>query len=127
MPLLYNSSCLCSPFNSLKGALRGRKSPLGDLGVTKILNTLLNKRLQIIKFFVSASVAEQRTMCAALNNFSFMKNNNFVRVHNGRQAMGDNNGGSVFNEPQKRFLHQPLAFRVKRRGGFVKNKYGRIF
>jgi hypothetical protein len=49
-----------------------------------------------------------------------------VGVADGRQAVGDHQGGAALHQPFQRRLHQRLALGVERRGGFVQQQDRRV-
>lgn len=65
-------------------------------------------------------------MGAALYNFSAMQHQNLIRIANGRQAMGDNEGGAAPFYDLERILDQRLGLRVDISGRFIQNENSRI-
>ena len=66
-------------------------------------------------------------MFPSFDNLSFMQDAYFIRMADGRQAMGDGDGGTVFHQPLQGVLHHALAFRIEGGGRLVEDEYRGIF
>src|SRR5260370_37167106 len=65
---------------------------------------------------VAAATPQQVVMLAALDNLAALDHQNGVGVHDGVQAVGDNDGGAVPAEMLDRFLPGLFGFPIQRRG-----------
>ena len=65
-------------------------------------------------------------MVAFLDDPAMVHDDDPVGGADGGEAVGDDDGGAVAHQPVERFLHQPLAFGVERRGGFVEQQQRRV-
>ena len=65
-------------------------------------------------------------MRAFLDDAAFVHDDDTVGLAHGRQAVGDDDGGSAFHQMFECILHQPLAFGVERAGRLVKQQDRRI-
>src|SRR5260370_3295315 len=65
---------------------------------------------------VAAAAPQQVVMLAALDDLAALDHQNGVGVHDGVQAVGDDNGGAGPAEMLDRFLHGLFGFRIPRRG-----------
>ena len=75
---------------------------------------------------IAAAAAQQIVMPAALDDLAALDHQNGVGVHDGVQAMGDDDGGAVLAEMLDRLLHLLFGFRIQRRGGFIEQDDRRI-
>ena len=66
-------------------------------------------------------------MFSAFHNFTFVEHVNLVGILDGRQAVGDGNGGSGLHQPFQRLLYQPFAFGVEGGSRFIQYQDGRVF
>src|SRR3984893_9301506 len=68
---------------------------------------------------ITAATAQQIIMPSALDDFAALDHQDGVGVHDGVQAMGDDDGGTVLAEMLDRLLHLLLRFGIKRRGSLI--------
>ena len=66
-------------------------------------------------------------MFAAFDDFAFVHDAYFVGVADGRQAVGDDDGGTVAHKVFKRFLHETFRFGIEGGGGFVEDENRGVF
>ena len=64
-------------------------------------------------------------MRAALRHTTSLKHDDFIRIDNGGEAMGDHNGCAAFGHSRQRLLNIGLCPAVERRGRFVEDEDGR--
>ena len=75
---------------------------------------------------VAAAAAQQVVMPAALDDLAGLDHQDRVGVHDGVQAMGDDDGGAVLAEMLDRLLHLLFGLRIERRGGLVEQDDRRV-
>ena len=68
---------------------------------------------------VATAAAQQVVVSAALDDLAAFDHQDGVGVHDGVQAVGDDDGGAVLAEMLDRFLHLLFGFRIQRRGRLV--------
>src|SRR6202049_2707907 len=68
---------------------------------------------------VTPAAAQQVVMPAALDNLAALHHQDGVGMHDGVQAMGDDDGGAIPAEMLDRFLYLLFGFRIQRRGRLV--------
>ncbi len=66
-------------------------------------------------------------MAPVLGDFSFIEDDDAVRVAHGGKAMRDDDRRAIFGKSRKRFPHAFLRLRIERRRRFIQNDEGRIF
>ena len=66
-------------------------------------------------------------MRAALDHRALVENENSVGAADGREAVGDDDGGAALEELRERFLDCLLAGRIDVRGGLVEDEDRRVF
>ena len=75
---------------------------------------------------VAATAPQQIVMQAALDDLAALDHQNGVGVHDGVQAVGDDDGGAVLAEMLDRLLHGFFGFRIQRRSGLVEQDDRRV-
>ena len=75
---------------------------------------------------IAAAAPQQIVVQAALDDLAALDHQNGVGVHDGMQAMGDDDGGAVLAEMFDRLLHLLFGFRIECRGGFIEQDDRRI-
>ena len=65
-------------------------------------------------------------MSSLLDDLAFFKNVNLVRVLDGGEAVGDDEGGAVFHQAVEGGLDLALGFGIDRGGRFVEQEDGRV-
>src|SRR6478736_8374660 len=68
---------------------------------------------------IAAAAPQQIVVQAALDDLAALDHEDGVGVHDGMQAVGDDDGGAVLAEMLDRLLHGLFGFRIQRRGGLV--------
>ena len=61
-------------------------------------------------------------MLSALHNLAFVEHTYLVGILDGRQSVGNGDGGAALHESFECFLHQALALGVECRGGLVEDE-----
>ena len=64
---------------------------------------------------IAPAAAKQIVMPSALDDLAALDHQDGVGVHDGVQAMGDDDGGAVLAEVFDRFLHLLFGFRIQHR------------
>ena len=75
---------------------------------------------------VAAAAAQQIVVLAALDDLAGLDHQNGVGVHDGVQAVGDDDGGAALAEMLDRLLHGLFGFRIQRGGGFIQQDDRRV-
>ena len=65
-------------------------------------------------------------MCAGRNNLALIHQQNYIRIHNGRQPVGNNKAGSPLHQSAKSILNRHFANTVQRAGGFIQQQNIRV-
>ena len=65
-------------------------------------------------------------MLSALDDLAALDHQDGVGVHDGVEAVGDDDGGAVLAEMLDRLLHGFFGFRIERRGGLVEQDDRRV-
>jgi len=69
---------------------------------------------------IAAAAAEQIVVASALDDLAALHHQDGVSMHDGVQAVGDDDRGAVLAEMLDRLLHLLFGFRIQRRGGLIK-------
>src|SRR5260221_8680107 len=75
---------------------------------------------------IEAAFGEQRLVTAALGDAPAVEHENLVGMHDGRQAMGDDQRGSAARHRLEIALERPLGMAVERRGRLVEDEDARV-
>ena len=75
---------------------------------------------------IRAVADQQISVRTLLHELPALEDENAIGVLNGGESVRDHEHGAPFEQPVDRFLHQPFALHVERRGGLVENENGRI-
>lgn len=67
-----------------------------------------------VEVVVQSVAFHQLCMGAFFNQLALVQDQNSVGTLDGRQSVGDDEGGPAFHEVLERFLHQPFRFRIER-------------
>ena len=97
----------------------GNGAPLLAYGVSVLFFLQL---LHVVEPFVVSAEGEQFVVSAAFNDASFVEHAYFVGILDGREPVGDGDGGACLHKPVEGFLHQSLALGVEGGSGLVEDK-----
>ena len=75
---------------------------------------------------MEAAGGGQLLMGALLRNAALLQHENFVRAHDGGQAVGDHDNGAAPGQLRERLLDQCFVLGVREGGGFIQDHDGRI-
>src|ERR1700687_489208 len=75
---------------------------------------------------IAPAAAQQIVVPAALDDLAALDHQDRVGMHDGVQAMGDDDGGAIPAEMLDRFLHLLFGFRIQRRGRLVEQDDWRV-
>ena len=76
---------------------------------------------------VNAALRDKLGMGAALENAVFADDDDFIRVADGGQAVGDDQRGAPFGKAVKRGLNLALGGGIQRAGRLIQNEHTRVF
>ena len=65
-------------------------------------------------------------MGALFHDTALLQHENFVRAHDGGQAVGDHDNGAAPGQLKERLLDQCFVLGVREGGGFIQDHDGRI-
>ena len=65
-------------------------------------------------------------MCAALDNFALVQDQDEIGIHHGLNAMGNDKGAAALHQMVERLADFAFGFGVDRGGGIVKDKDARV-
>ena len=75
---------------------------------------------------VAPSFGQQFVMRALLYDAAFVHDHDIVGFFDGREPVGDDDGGAVLHQVFQCRLNQPLGFVVQRAGGLIQNQNRRV-
>ena len=75
---------------------------------------------------ITAIPAQQVVVTAALYDLATLDHQDRISMHDGVQAVGDDDGGAILAEMLDGFLHRFLGFRIECCGGFIQQDQRRI-
>ena len=75
---------------------------------------------------IKSSLGQQGIVIAALSQTFFSQNNNLIRMLDGAEPVGYDQGGPVLGKIQQGLLHQTFTLIIQRRGGLIQDQDGRV-
>ena len=78
--------------------------------------------LQLVEPFIVAVAFQQRLVRALFDDAPFVQHNDTVDIADGREAVGDDNGGTPAHQLFERVLNQRLGFGIDAAGGLIQDQ-----
>lgn len=95
--------------------------------LTRSIIGRLMAEVGIVKLSIVTTLLHQGIVTTLFNSTAVAQHNNAVGITDGREAMSDDNGGTIFEQNIQTFLYLSLGERIDAGSGFIKDDNRGIF